>query len=197
MKTVICLNGEKLNNYQFDKKDFYIACDGGLNYLKENDIAPNVILGDFDSLGYVPDNSITFSAAKDFTDGELGLLEAKKLNFDVVEFICAGGKRDDQFFANVGLLEKADKLGIKASIVTNAGKIYFVNNAIELNVPINSIISLYPLENTLVKSSLGLKYVYSNTSLCRGDTLGISNVATSEQVKIQIEHGAVLVFVNN
>lgn len=197
IKVVICLNGEKLDNYDFCGADYIIACDGGYSHLQSFGITPDFVLGDFDSLGYLPDNAIVYPCDKDYTDGELGLLKAKSLNADVVEFICAGGKRDDQFFANVGLLEKAYKLGISATIVTNAGKIYFTDSDIEISVEIGQIISVYPLSTTIVEKSFGLKYPYCDTEICRGDTLGISNVATSKKVKLSLKKGEVLVFVNN
>lgn len=197
IKVVICLNGEKLKNYDFSDADYIIACDGGYSYLQSFGIDPDFVLGDFDSLGYFPDNAIVYPCDKDYTDGELGLLKAKSLQADTVEFICAGGKRDDQFFANVGLLEKAYKLGISATVVTNAGKIYFNDSDIEINVEIGQIISVYPLSTAIVEKSYGLKYPYCNTKICRGDTLGISNVATTNKVKLSIKEGEVLVFVNN
>lgn len=197
IKVVICLNGEKLENYDFSGADYIVACDGGYNYLRSFGIEPDFVLGDFDSLGYLPDGAIVYPCDKDYTDGELGLLKAKSLKADLVEFICAGGKRDDQFFANVGLLEKACKLGISATAVTNAGKIYFTDSDIEINVEIGQVVSVYPLSFTVVEKSEGLKYPYCDTKINRGDTLGISNVATSDKVKLSLKEGEILVFVNN
>jgi len=197
MKVIICLNGEKLNNYTFDENSYVIACDAGLNYLTERGLKADFVLGDFDSLGYVPENSQVFPTDKDYTDGELGLIKAHELKADLVEFICAGGKRDDQFFANVGLLERAKNLGLNAKIVTNAGQIYFVNDQISVDVKIGQIISLYPLETSIIDSSVGLKYQYKYTTLKRGETLGISNVATQNRVDIKVKSGAVLLFINN
>ncbi len=196
MKVVICLNGEKLKNYEFDKNDYIIACDGGYNYLKERSIVPDMVLGDFDSLGYIPKGALTFPCDKDYTDGELGLIKAIELGADFVDFICAGGFRDDQFFANVGLLEKAIKRGVFSKCVTNASEIYFVDESITINTKKETVVSVYPLETSVVKSSYGLKYKYDNTTVKRGDTLGISNVAIDDKIGITVSKGGVLVFVN-
>ena len=40
--------------YESDAFDHIIAVDGGLRSLEEVGVKPNVALGDFDSLGYVP-----------------------------------------------------------------------------------------------------------------------------------------------
>ena len=42
------------------KDDFIIAADGGLAHVEKLGIAPNGILGDFDSLGYTPEGSTVF-----------------------------------------------------------------------------------------------------------------------------------------
>lgn len=196
MKVVICLNGEPLNSYEYDKNARYIACDGGYVFLKDRGITPDYAIGDFDSLGFIPENALVYPCDKDYTDGELGLLKTLDLNPDFIEFICIGGKRDDQFFANVGLLEKALDLGLFAKAVTNAGDIYCVKEKISLKVNVGDVISVYPLEKSVIQSSVGLKYSYEDTPLKRGDTLGISNEAVSDEIKLKVKSGAVLLFVN-
>ena len=47
------------------RDDYVIAVDGGLNHAKRLGIIPNTILGDFDSLGFVPDGSTAFPIEKD------------------------------------------------------------------------------------------------------------------------------------
>lgn len=195
MKTVISLNGEKLRNYKVDKSNYYIACDGGYEYLKENGIEPDFVLGDFDSLGFIPEGAEVFSSDKNYTDGELGLMKALSLNPDFIEFINVGGGRDDQFFANVGLLEKATKTGVKCKAITNAGDVYFVKDEISVNTGKGKIVSVYPLEKSVLLSSEGLKYPFNGFNVERGDTLGISNESVDDVIYIKIR-GAVLLFVN-
>ena len=44
--------------------DYIIAADGGLAHVKALGISPQCILGDFDSLGYVPADSTVFPVEK-------------------------------------------------------------------------------------------------------------------------------------
>ena len=44
--------------------DYMIAADGGLAHTKALGISPQCILGDFDSLGYVPEDSTVFPVEK-------------------------------------------------------------------------------------------------------------------------------------
>lgn len=197
MKGVVCLNGEWLDRYDFESDSLIIACDAGYNYLKKRGIVPNIILGDFDSLGYVPEGALVYPCDKDYTDGELALIKCHELSVSDVDFICAGGKRDDQFFANIGLLGAAKSMGIRARTVTNAGVIYFLNDRATFDCPCGAVVSVYALENSVIKSSSGLKYVYDNTELKVGSSLGISNVALSDKFSLELSYGAVLVFINN
>ena len=52
---------------------FVIAADGGLQHTKKLGVAPDVILGDFDSLGYVPEGANVFPVEKDDTDAMLAV----------------------------------------------------------------------------------------------------------------------------
>ena len=40
------------------KTDYILAADGGLRHLQQLKIVPNGIIGDFDSLGFVPEGAI-------------------------------------------------------------------------------------------------------------------------------------------
>ena len=54
MKTAVIFGAAPIKNYETVKKyisddDFFIFCDGGLVHQKALDIAPDLIIGDFDS----------------------------------------------------------------------------------------------------------------------------------------------------
>ena len=50
-----------------------IAADGGYRHCVHLDIHPDVILGDFDSLGYAPEGAQVFPVEKDDTDSMLAV----------------------------------------------------------------------------------------------------------------------------
>ena len=45
---------ESLRDFTYDKDDFIIASDGGYSFLKEKGYPVHLVVGDFDSLKYVP-----------------------------------------------------------------------------------------------------------------------------------------------
>ncbi len=196
MEYIIVLNGEKIEDLKIDADDFVICADGALNFLSKKNITPNLIVGDFDSLGFVPENSIQYPTDKDLTDGEIALLKAKELGAKRVKITCAGGFRDDHFLGNLALLEIAENIGIFAVVETQYSEIYLVNDSIKIDALKNTFISLIALEKSVIAYSKGLKYEYNNTKLIRESTLGISNVAISDKIELKVESGKVLLIVN-
>ena len=194
-RAVIVLNGE-ICDFTFLKNDFIISCDGALKFLNSIGRKPDVILGDFDSLGYVPENAYVFPAEKDFTDGELALEYCIEKSIKEVVFICGGGRREDHFLGNLALLIKADNNGIKAKIETRYSTIYIVKEPTRFDgLVVGTTFSVIPLEESVVSSQEGLKYPY-HKSLQIDSTFGVSNVVTKSNVILGVTSGRVLVFVN-
>ena len=86
--------------------DYILAADGGLRHLQKLQLAPHGIIGDFDSLGYVPEGAQVFPVEKDDTDA---MLAAKKgLELGYKEFIFYGsldGPRLDHTVSNFQTLQ--------------------------------------------------------------------------------------------
>ena len=196
MKCYVILNGEKLNNFQIEENSFIIATDGGYEFCKERNLKVDLVVGDFDSLGYAPAGSKIFPVEKDLTDGEIALNEAEKLGYKKVEFLCGGGGREDHLICNLKLLEIANKMGVFATLTTNYSKIFYVENNFEIKVEKNSFVSILPVYESLIKNSVGLKYEYNNTKISRASTLGISNVAIGEEISLNLAYGGVYIFIN-
>lgn len=193
-KAVIVLNGDPCE-YGFDD-GFIICCDGAFNYLKKINVKPDLILGDFDSLGFVPDNARVFPTDKDYTDGELALKKCIEKGFESVDFICSGGGRDDHYLGNLALLRQAFENGLKARLFTAYSVIEIVSESFVSKIPVGTTVSVVALENTIVKKSLGLKYEYLDTVLHPSRTLGISNIAIKSSVSIELKSGLVAVIIN-
>ena len=83
--------------------DLVIAADGGLATLESLGIAPDVILGDFDSLGRIPDGEgvILHPVEKDDTDTMLAVKYALEKGYKDIWICCALGGRLDHLMANI------------------------------------------------------------------------------------------------
>ena len=87
-------------------EDYIIAADGGLAHTNALGITPHCILGDFDSLGYVPESANVFPVEKDDTDAMLAVRRGLELGYK--EFYLYGsldGKRLDHTVANFQTLQ--------------------------------------------------------------------------------------------
>ena len=114
--------------YKIDKKpgDCVIAADGG--YGQDCGCAPDFVVGDFDSLGYVPkgDGVQVHPKQKDDTDMMLAVKLGLSKGYD--EFVLLGGigGRLDHTLANVQTLAYLYSQGAKAVLRSEKTDVYFV-----------------------------------------------------------------------
>ncbi|MBR1867672.1 MAG: thiamine diphosphokinase [Clostridia bacterium] len=196
MKTIIFLGGEEYKGIpQIDEGDKIICCDGAYNYLLERRIKPDVVMGDFDSLGFVPEGAIVYPVEKDMTDFEIAVeyLIENELKDAVV--YCGGGGREDHLLANYAVALKAFKKGINLRFITNYTTAFFVSGNCRFVVKRGSVISLVAFNKAKIDFSEGLKYAYREVVLEFNTSLGVSNVATADEVKLSFEYGEALVLI--
>lgn len=178
--------------------DFIIAADAGLFHLEKLNISPDLILGDFDSAGFVPtgDKVERIPVKKDFTDSHYALMRAKELGFSTVFLYgCTGGKRFDHSLANLETLLWAEENGLRAFMIGTGfcmsaimgASLSFSNKKIEN-------LSLFPfcgtVENISVKNCL---YELEDATLSPTETLAVSNSSEGGAV-ISSPAGPLLVY---
>ena len=85
---------------------FIIAADAGYNALANAGIAPNLIVGDFDSLGKVPSvgEIVMHEPEKDDTDMLLAVREALSRDAEHIVIFGGMGGRPDHEYANLQTL---------------------------------------------------------------------------------------------
>ena len=71
------------------EKDYLIAADGGLKHMESLGVTPNAIIGDFDSLNYIPTGAEVFPVEKDDTDSMLAVKLGLSKGYD--RFLIYGG----------------------------------------------------------------------------------------------------------
>lgn len=176
--------------------DYLLAADGGLRHLQALSLTPNGIIGDFDSLGYVPRQATVFPVEKDDTDSMLAVRQGLQMGFD--RFLLYGsldGPRLDHTVANFQTLQfLADRdaegwlIGNSyiATVVKN-GSLLFASNA-------EGIFSVFCLGADAQGVTIqGAKYTLEQGALSAGFPLGVSNHFIGEQAEISVEQGSLLV----
>lgn len=206
MKAVIVCNGA-VNDYSYIKQfivnaDYIISVDGGAGHLRRMNIAPHVLLGDFDSankddLQYFIDQGIEvyrFPVEKDMTDSELAVEIALEKGADELVFIGAVGTRLDHSVANIMMLKKFMDIGVKASIIDEYNHIYMFNRSFSISKVDGYKLSLVPVsEKVTGVSTSGLKYPLNNATMLLGTSWGISNEFLEDTAAVTVGDGILLV----
>ena len=95
-----------------------IAADGGLRHTERLGLRPHVILGDFDSLGYIPADSTVFPVEKDDTDSMLAVRLGLERGCDWFAFYGAlDGPRLDHTIANFQTLGYLATHGARGTLI--------------------------------------------------------------------------------
>ena len=178
------------------KDDYIIAADGGLAHTRRLEIQPDEILGDFDSLGYVPEDSRVFPVEKDDTDAMLAARRGLELKYR--EFLFYGsldGPRLDHTVANFQTLQFLADRGAAGYLV---GKDYLVtvvkNGSLSFPAGAEGTVSVFCMGPDAVGVTLeGLYYPLENGTLTAGFPLGVSNHFTGKEARIRVEKGSLLV----
>ena len=178
-----------------EKGDYLLAADGGLRHLEQLNLAPHGILGDFDSLGYVPAGAQVFPVEKDDTDAMLAARKGLQLGYQ--EFLFYGaldGPRLDHTVANFQTLQFLADHGSKGYLI---GKEWIVTvikeETISFPAEAEGTISLFCLGADAGGITLeNLYYPLENGTLTAGFPLGVSNHFTGKPARITAGKGSIL-----
>ena len=193
---IFCAGGFARLAEPLEKTDFIIAADGGLEHTRALGVQPDVILGDFDSLGYVPSEAKVYPAEKDDTDAMLAIRLGLEQGCD--RFVIYGGldgARVDHTVANFQALQfLADRnargylMGLKqVATVIEKDTITFPESS-------RGYVSVFcsGAEATGV-TIRGLKYELTEATLQGGLPLGVSNQFMGKKAEISVKNGSLLV----
>ena len=179
-----------------EKGDIVIAADGGLKHTQTLGITPDIILGDFDSLGYVPRGSELHPVEKDDTDA---MLAAKRgLALGCREFLFYGsldGPRLDHTVANFQTLAYLEEHGARGRLIGLRQQVTLLKNG-TLTFPKDAKgnISVFAFGGEAEGVSIrGLYYNLEKGTLTPAFPLGVSNHFIGEEAEVSVEKGSLLI----
>ena len=177
-------------------ESFVIAADGGLRHTEKLGIAPDAVLGDFDSLGFFPEGANVFPVEKDDTDAMLAVRLG--LERGCGEFLLYGsldGPRLDHTVANFQTLQFLADHGAAGYLIGNTTIVKKEKNGkITFPAGLSGTISVFCMGPDAVGvTEKGLFYGLENASLTSGFPLGVSNHFTGEAAEISVKNGSLLV----
>jgi thiamine pyrophosphokinase len=178
-----------------------IAADGGTHHLHKLNHAPNIIIGDQDSLTndqkqWLQQNGtqfITHSPAKHETDIELALLYAAKHFSEEILLFGALGGRLDQTLANILLLTHPQLNGRSIKLLTSQETAWLVDTSTTIHGQTGDTLSLIPLNGDVqIERTSGLQWPLQYDTLSFGLARGISNVLIKPIATVTIQTGVLL-----
>ena len=178
------------------EQDLVIAADGGLRHTQQLGIAPHAILGDFDSLGYVPQDARVFPVEKDDTDAMLAVRHGLEIGCD--RFMLYGtmdGPRLDHTLANFQTLQFLADRNAQGYLVGNDYiATVLKNGSVTFPASARGIVSVFCMGGQACGVTLeGLKYPLTNGVIQSGHPLGVSNHFIGQRSTISVTDGSLLI----
>ena len=174
-----------------------IAADAGLRHLGDQGLAPDLIVGDFDSLGRVPEgqNVLRHPAEKDDTDMLLAVRAGLERGCRTFLLYGGLGGRLDHAYANLQTLvflaeRRARGFLVGGGLVVTAVR----NGALTFAPERRGVISVFcPNGEARGVDLTGLYYPLRDAVLTSGFPLGVSNQFTGKPARVSVRAGTLLV----
>lgn len=177
--------------------DFLIAADGGWLAVQRMGLSPHLAVGDFDSLGHLPDhpNTVVLPTAKDNTDMHAAIQLAMERGYRRFALYGGTGGRLAHTLANLQLLDGLARQGCRGFLIgdgTVATAIY--NDTLSFPAHLSGYLSLFCNSGTAEGVTLrGLKYELTGAPLTGSFPLGVSNEFTGACAHVEVTKGSLLV----
>lgn len=188
--------------------DCIIGIDRGLNFCYRNQIIPQYILGDFDSIDqkilnfYENQQEIPvkrYKPEKDATDTKIGLELALKLGSDHIFMLGATGGRLDHYMGNLQSLIVPLAQNASAYILDSQNLITVLDKKTELKKEkqFGKYISFFSMGDKVEGMTLtGFKYPLNNYTMTNDDGIGVSNEIKEETATVDFTQGLVLMIMS-
>ncbi len=201
MKRCVIVGGADIGRYDrvrvhLREDDFYICCDSGLRHREGLGIAPNLIVGDFDSYENPRLNAetIVLPCEKDDTDTVFAVKEALRRGFE--DFLLVGviGGRLDHTLGNVSILLMLDGQGKRAAAVDDFSEFEIISSKPAFIPDRYAFFSLLNISGTargiVIKNA---KYPLDGAEISCEYQYGISNEPLPGQTaEVSLEKGQLL-----
>lgn len=186
------MGGAKID---FRKGDYLIAADGGYTEVLAQGLKPDLAVGDFDSLGSVPqhENVVQHPVMKDDTD----MMLAVKLGFEkgYTRFFIYGalGGRLDHTLANIQTLMYIANRGGQGWVIGDCCLTAIHNGEARFNENAAGVVSVFCLGSEAKGVDIeGLLYEIHGHTMLSDIALGVSNEFTGRRSRVSVKDGTLV-----
>lgn len=178
--------------------DQVIAVDAGFAHLEGIGRIPDLVVGDFDSLGRVPacGRVERHPVKKDWSDLELALDSAVEAGFTALAVYGALGGRLDHEIANLQVMARYAEQGADVTAYGLDCAVHYVVGPATYDLPTGdsgtvSVFALTPQARGVVER--GMEYAFEGETIGNRTTRGLSNELTGRAASVSVEEGTLIV----
>ena len=180
---------------QAGREDYIIAVDGGYEKLRGSRI--DLVVGDFDSLSYVPEHPhvVRLKPEKDDTDMMIALKRGLERGYRIFHIYGGCGGRFDHTLANIQCLAYLAKKHARGFLIGCRHTVTLIeNDSIEFPKERTGYVSVFSYGETARGVTIkGLKYTLTDARLIDREPLGVSNEFVGTPSLIRVREGRLLV----
>ena len=196
-KNICCIigAGEYFGDEIIPENSFVIAADGGLDFCNKNKIKPDVIIGDFDSLGFEAEgeNVIKLPVVKDDTDTVAAVKFGLNKGFKTFFIFGGTGGRLSHTVSNLQTLTFIAKNGGKGFLLDSEEVATVTKTGMAFSEKASGFISVFSAEGEVRLDEKGLKYELDGGVLKSQFPLGVSNEFIGKESEIKVREGTALI----
>ena len=201
MRAFIFTGGEIYHRYieEFPEEgDLVISADAGYRNATLMGVHTNILIGDLDSLGHVPDDVdevIKLPSEKDDTDTQIAVDTAIQRGADEIVVVGSTSGRLDHALSTLAILEKYWGQQISIYIVNGQNRVRYIKNSGFIVVRSRyKYFSLIAADEKVKGVSIdGGKYPLINKTLERKHQYAISNEIVKNAALINVKKGGVYI----
>jgi thiamine pyrophosphokinase len=163
--------------------------------VKKLGLVPDIILGDFDSLGYVPEGAEIHPVEKDDTDSMLAIKKGLQMGCDTFYLYGAlDGGRVDHTMANFQALQYLSERGARGYLIgLRQIATTVTGGSIEMPESWEGYLSVFCMGSDASGVTIrGAQYELQNATLTSGFPLGVSNRFVKKKTTVSAEKGTLL-----
>lgn len=174
--------------------DFVIAADAGVRHLEPLGLEADLTVGDFDSLGHLPEfrNVVIHPVEKDDTDTMLAVKEGIARGYRRFVILGALGGRLDHTLASLQTLAYLDSHGAEGYLLGDGKVVTLLSDeSVAFDRTYRGILSLFCVGDQANVTIEGLKYPLHDYPMTCDFPIGVSNEFTGVDSRITVKKGRV------
>lgn len=202
-EVLVILDGERpsvltLKKY-WQQADFRICADGAAQICADNNLTPDLIMGDFDSItpeikSFFKDSRFIHLLDQETTDSEKVIQYCCDKGFTKISILGALGKRTDHGLYNLGLLKKFKSQNIEIVLYTEEEELFLIDREYFFKESPGTQISMMPVFGPVINvTTQGFLYPVKSKNLELGILSSISNEIKDQLASVNFTSGELLI----